>query len=239
MSQSILAERSGITTPKVAEERTRTEKRTLTLEETLRVLAHAEVLSNKERMREIVAQVGKKTVQSEQGFSLQTLYELGENEGISSDYVQRSLELLCPSREQKLEDLKKYGARYRFHEIEKIYAEDILELLQRALPCENFTLIFKDISHEVNSIYVNSRFQIYSVSFQEKRWFFGKKRVKEVRTPLVEGQLYSNEGPTVSHRLNLAIHSPYFLRVCGEELQELSKNGFTNPELSLTTTYSL
>ena len=234
--QQAQAERSG--EDRMIEEKTPSSpalptQRTLTLEECLQVLAHAEAISHGERRREVVAaqRAESGTDAEQESISVQTLYELGKTEGISPEYVQKSLELLCPSREQRLADMREYSATPTRWQIEKLYGEDICDVLQRTLPEKKFELV-------LNPGYNFERFSVYCFSFQEKeeRRFFRKRKkaFKKIWKNIVKGGYIEK-----NHIISINIYSPYFLRIYGKRLQELNEKFNPPLQLKITTDYPL
>lgn len=137
-------------------------------------------------------------------YSVGTAYEVARELGIDADYIKRAQQMLFPTAEMQLVDIKKYSARLTGKIVSKKYECELLHALQEHLPQSRITV---KIPYYTNLRIINKR--------EKKLW--KKKRIADFYLTPWEKAVHS----VLAH---FNIFDPIFFRVCDRKLEELQKH---------------
>lgn len=177
-----------------------------TKEEYLSIIEGAEFFRDFEARKGKISQdIVSRLSEEENIVPLSRVYRLAEDLGIDRQYVDRYLGMRFPSENQKIEDLKRFGAMPNKKTIIEGYKTNLQTALISAFPNEKF--IFEE------------GYEWFSIKRIEKK--FKRKGIFFKKNKLVDQE--SDMATLLFFPYNLKVYDPCFLRACGETLEKLNK----------------
>ena len=156
-----------------------------TLDDIVKILSHAKSLEAYELEQEALTSLNRSMTTKAQ-IDRETLYQMAQDEGLSAKYVDKALTLYFPSREQKIEDLKKVGGVFSFEAMAKEYGRTLRKILEVHFPHEEFLDEYKyDYGYMSRVVIPVHKATVYRIKTSEtKTGLFKKKTVKRYQHEL-------------------------------------------------------
>lgn len=152
-----------------------------------------------------------------ENYSVAVAYEVAQSLGITSDYVEKAMNLLHPSLETQIADLRKHNAKATVRAISEQYQFDLIKTLRINCPTDQF-----DESSDKDNIngYIWVRFTKTIKKEEKSRRFLFLKQRKDLACFRFSRDY--NRGEKEYFNLSIYLQHPLFLRACGEKLNELN-----------------
>ncbi|MBT5021545.1 hypothetical protein HOK51_09845 [Candidatus Woesearchaeota archaeon] len=131
------------------------------------ILALAEVLHKRAHPKSIFDESGNTFAQDE-------VIDRAKERGIDEQYVQQAIDRYVVSSHSHMKLLSKLGAQPSLNALVKCYEEELVPVLKKAFPTEEFVVGCPD-ARSKSSINLN---QFYVYSIQKTKTFFGYKKNK-------------------------------------------------------------
>ena len=173
----------------------------------------------------------------EQGIQVSAMYRVAKDLGLGEDYVKRSLDLLYPTPEQKIADLRNVNSEPSFEGLDKIcmgklrrYSTEIENVIHQKLPHINLSSSIERIvlgGYEGTGYNYAWDINIIEENTVDKRlWFAPWKKVKKRVSALkpfmcIKIQMFNRRGEYAYAELHCL--DPLFTRICSDQIQEFPK----------------
>jgi hypothetical protein len=185
--------------------------KTLTEEELKNVIAYADSLQQYDRRRQdqrLLEGIVKREVDKRE-VPLPLVYEIGQELDIPREYLEKAMTMLYPSREQMVEDIKRFESVPGTIEfVIEAYRQQLNEVLLLNRGIEEYKVSSSEASHYGN----------VDVKKLTKRTFWKWERTQKQRFAF----LYFWGGNKQFITVDITVYNPLFLRLVGKELEMLS-----------------